>query len=88
VKLSSWPEIGSDGDVLLTPNVPKGITGYDDDSLNQRIFKKILKNLIYIKFYVLGQSHLSTIPICLLLSACARPSISIFIQTILIKIKH
>jgi hypothetical protein len=31
VKLSSWPEIRSDGDVLLTPYVPKGITGYDDD---------------------------------------------------------
>jgi hypothetical protein len=31
VKLSSWPEIGLDGDVLLTPYVPKGITGYDDD---------------------------------------------------------
>ena len=31
VKLSSWPEIGSDGDVLLMPYVPKGITGYDDD---------------------------------------------------------
>ena len=31
VKLSSWPEIGSHGDVLLTPYVPKGITGYDDD---------------------------------------------------------
>jgi hypothetical protein len=31
VKLSSWPEIGSDGDDLLTPYVPKGITGYDDD---------------------------------------------------------
>jgi hypothetical protein len=31
VKLSSWPEIGSDGGVLLTPYVPKGITGYDDD---------------------------------------------------------
>jgi hypothetical protein len=30
VKLSSWPEIGSDGDVLLTPYVTKGITGYDD----------------------------------------------------------
>jgi hypothetical protein len=29
--LSSWPEIGSDGDVLLTPYVPKGITGYDGD---------------------------------------------------------
>ena len=32
VKLNSWPEIGSDGDVLLTPYVPKGITGYDDDA--------------------------------------------------------
>jgi hypothetical protein len=31
VKLSSWPEIGLDGDVLLTPYVPKGIRGYDDD---------------------------------------------------------
>ena len=31
MKLSSWPETGSDGDVLLTPCVPKGITGYDDD---------------------------------------------------------
>ena len=31
VKLSSWLEIGSDGDVLLTPYVPKGITGYYDD---------------------------------------------------------
>ena len=31
MKLSSWPEIRSDGDVLLTPYVPKGITGYDDD---------------------------------------------------------
>ena len=31
MKLSSWQEIGSDGDVLLTPYVPKGITGYDDD---------------------------------------------------------
>jgi hypothetical protein len=31
VKLSSWPEIESDDDVLLTHYVPKGITGYDDD---------------------------------------------------------
>ena len=31
MKLSSWPEIGSDGDVLLTPYVPKGITGYGDN---------------------------------------------------------
>lgn len=54
-------------------------------SLNQWIFKKILKNLIYIKFDVLGHSHLSTIPICPLLPACARPSVSIFIRMILIK---
>jgi len=33
VKLSSWPEIGSDGDVLLMRYVPKGITGYDDDDV-------------------------------------------------------
>jgi hypothetical protein len=34
VKLNSWPEIVSDGDVLLKPYVPKGITGYvDDDDL-------------------------------------------------------
>ena len=31
MKLSSWPDIGSDGDVFLTPYVPKGITGHDDD---------------------------------------------------------
>ena len=31
MKLNSWPETGSDGDVLLTPCDPKGITGYDDD---------------------------------------------------------
>ena len=31
VKLSSWPEIGSDGDVLWMRYVPKGVTGYDDD---------------------------------------------------------
>jgi hypothetical protein len=31
MKISSWPEIGSDGDVLLTLYFPKGITGYDDD---------------------------------------------------------
>jgi hypothetical protein len=30
VKLSNWPEIGSDGNVLLMPCVPKGITGNDD----------------------------------------------------------
>jgi hypothetical protein len=33
VKLSSWPEIGLDGDVLLTPYVSKGIAGYDDDDV-------------------------------------------------------
>jgi hypothetical protein len=40
VKLSSWPEIGSDCDVLLTPYVPKGITGYDDYSGKQQLFVK------------------------------------------------
>ena len=33
MKLSSWPEIGSDDDVLLTSYVPKGITGYDDEDI-------------------------------------------------------
>ena len=31
MKLSSWQEIGSDGDILLMPYIPKGITGYDDE---------------------------------------------------------
>jgi hypothetical protein len=36
VKSRGWPEIGSDGDILLTPYVPQGITGIaaaaaDDD---------------------------------------------------------
>jgi hypothetical protein len=31
VKLRGWPEIGPDGGVLLTPYVPYGITGNDDD---------------------------------------------------------
>jgi len=39
VKLSSWPEIGSDG-VLLTPYVPKGITGYDDDNNDDDFFEE------------------------------------------------
>ena len=30
-EVNSWLEIESDGDVLLTPYVPNGITGYDDD---------------------------------------------------------
>ena len=29
--LNNWLEIESDGDVLLTPCVPNGITGYDDE---------------------------------------------------------
>jgi hypothetical protein len=40
MKLSSWPEIGSDGDVLLTPYVPKGITGYDDDDDDDLTIRK------------------------------------------------
>jgi len=31
MKLNSCRGIGSDGDGLLTPYVPEGITGYDDD---------------------------------------------------------
>jgi len=31
MKLNSWLETGLDGDVLLTPYVLKGISGYDDD---------------------------------------------------------
>jgi hypothetical protein len=31
VKLRSWTEIGSDGDVSLAPYIPKGMTGDDDD---------------------------------------------------------
>ena len=31
MKLNSWRGIGSDGDVLLTPYVPEGITGHDND---------------------------------------------------------
>jgi hypothetical protein len=33
VKLRGWPEIGPDGSVLLTPHVPQGITGIDDDAV-------------------------------------------------------
>jgi hypothetical protein len=40
VKLNSWQEIGSDGDVLLTPYVSKGITGYDDDDVGFNSFIK------------------------------------------------
>jgi len=29
--MNNWRGTGSDGDVLLTPFVPEGITGYDDD---------------------------------------------------------
>ena len=45
MKLSSWPEIGSDGDVLLTPYVPKGITGYDDDDDDDDDVKMALRKL-------------------------------------------
>ena len=53
MKLSSWPEIGSDGDVLLTPYVPKGITGYDDDDDDvylcsfSRPFFIMMENCVY-----------------------------------------
>ena len=41
MKLSSWPEIGSDGNVLLTPYVPKGITRHDDDDDDERHDKHV-----------------------------------------------
>ena len=40
MKLNSWREIGSDGDVLLTPYVPEGITGYDDDDDDETALKR------------------------------------------------
>ena len=42
MKLSSWPKIGSDGDVLLMPCVPKRITGYDDDDVVLQILREDL----------------------------------------------
>ena len=33
MKSNSWRGTGSDSDVLLTPCVPEGITGYDDDDI-------------------------------------------------------
>ena len=52
MKLNSWPEIGSDGDVLLMPYVPKGITGYDDDELCN--FISCVSNLSFITLYISG----------------------------------
>ena len=49
MKLSSWPEIGSDGDVLLMPYVPKGITGYDDD--DDPIYNHNWRNISTIYIY-------------------------------------
>jgi hypothetical protein len=47
VNLSSWPEIGSDGDVLMTPYVPKGITGYDDDDIEHHCnYKEVCLHLL------------------------------------------
>ena len=48
VKLSSWPEIGSDGDVLLTPYVPKGITEHDDDDDDDDEIKVHLVGLFHV----------------------------------------
>ena len=57
MKLSSWPEIGSDGDVLLTPYVPKGITGYDnDDELFPKCFIFLIFFLVYLM--VVSIAHL------------------------------
>jgi len=45
MKSSNWRGMGSDGDVLLTPCVPEGITGYDDDDddLKCIVYDKLLK---------------------------------------------
>jgi len=51
VKLSSWPEIGSDGDVLLTPYVPKGITGYDDDDVLQFNYNVHIYTLVILPIF-------------------------------------
>ena len=48
MKLSSWPEIGSDGDVLLTPYVLKGITGYDDDD-DDVVTHIIIKHVTFVQ---------------------------------------
>ena len=57
MKLSSWPEIGSDGDVLLTPYVPKGITGYDDDDDDGHPAWRVGGNLFKYSFRVCCNSH-------------------------------
>jgi hypothetical protein len=50
VVMMMMKKIGSDGDVLLTPYVPKGITGYDDDDDEDINIKKAPEN---------NESHLS-----------------------------
>jgi hypothetical protein len=47
VKLNSWTEIGSDGDVLLKPYVTKGITGYDDDDDDDLLHTADYRSFIY-----------------------------------------
>ena len=52
MKLNSWLETGLDGDVLLTPYVPKGITGYDDDDASvylwlQNVLSQYLHTLVF-----------------------------------------
>jgi hypothetical protein len=59
VKLSSWPEIGLDGDALLTPYVPKGITGYDDDDDDDSSYPFLLRKVFcYNHFSFFGLSVL------------------------------
>jgi hypothetical protein len=62
VKLSSWSEIGSDGNVLLTPCGPKGITGYDDDDCTS---EKQVKLLASVKFGYEIRSGLQNALCCL-----------------------
>ena len=54
MNLSSWPEIGSDGDVLLMPYVPKEITGYDDDE--KKVLQKYSKRIFRSGYLVITTS--------------------------------
>ena len=43
--------MGSDGDVLLTPCVPKGLTGYDDDDDDIYIYIYTHTHTLFIYIY-------------------------------------
>jgi len=65
VKLSSLPEIGSDGDVLLTPYVPKGIRGYDDDDDEMTPFCLLINIAVLISYRHLFFFQYSLALLCL-----------------------